>query len=191
MTIKQIAIALVLCIPLFTACTNASSHAPSSAGSVSVKTNSLQRIPQDSEAVSTTTAPTTISQGQVVYVPVYSHIYHGNGQEQLLTVTLSIRNTSLKTPLFIRSIRYNNSAGKQVKEYTKGDLRLAALATAEFLIPQQDASGGSGANFVVEWVAEQQISQPIIEAVMISTSSQQGISFVTAGRVVQEIQPTP
>lgn len=191
MRIKLIAIALLLCIALSAACTSASQETASPTNNQSGAVGSLERIPQNSEAVSVSAAPTTISQGQIVYVPVYSHIYHGNGQEQLLTVTLSIRNTSLKSPLFIRSVRYYDSAGKRVKEYTKSNLRLAPLATTEFLIPQQDASGGSGANFIVEWVAEQQLSTPIIEAVMISTSSQQGISFVTSGRVIQEIRPTP
>ncbi|MBF2027205.1 MAG: DUF3124 domain-containing protein [Oscillatoriales cyanobacterium C42_A2020_001] len=191
MRTKLIAIGLVVCIALSAACTSTSQGTASSANKQSGAVEPLERIPQNSEAVSVSAAPITISQGQIVYVPVYSHIYHGNGQEQLLTVTLSIRNTSLKSPLFIRSVRYYNSAGKRVKEYTKGNLRLAPLATTEFLIPQQDASGGSGANFIVEWVAEQQLSTPIIEAVMISTSSQQGISFVTSGRVIQEILPTP
>ncbi|EKQ68482.1 Protein of unknown function (DUF3124) [Leptolyngbyaceae cyanobacterium JSC-12] len=191
MRIKLIAIALLVCIALSAACTNGSSGTASSANSQSGTVESLKPIPKNAETVSANAVPTKISQGQIVYVPVYSHIYHGNGQEQLLTVTLSIRNTSLKLPLFIRSVRYYDSAGNQVKEYTQGTLRLLPLATTEFLIPQQDASGGSGANFIVEWVAEQPISTPIIEAVMISTSSQQGISFVTSGRVIQEIPPTP
>jgi len=67
-------------------------------------------------------------------------------------------------------------------------LRLAPLATTEFFVPEQDSSGGSGANFIVEWVAEKkQVNTPIIEAVMISTSGQQGISFVRSGQVVQAL----
>lgn len=180
MKILKVAIALVFCILLMTACAAAQTSASGD--------TSLQRLPQDEKAVSTVTnAPTQISRGQVVYVPAYSHIYHGNGIEQLLTITLSVRNTSLKAPIFVRSVRYYDSKGAQVKEYTQGNLRLAPLATTEFLIPQQDDSGGAGANFIVEWVADQQITEPIIEAVMISTSSQQGISFISTGRVIQEL----
>jgi len=177
--ILKVAIAFILCIVLMTAC--AAAQTPASGDT------SLKRLPQDEKAVSVTKAPTQISRGQVVYVPAYSHIYHGNGIEQLLTITLSVRNTSLKAPIFVRSVRYYDSKGAQVKEYTQGNLRLAPLASTEFLIPQQDDRGGAGANFIVEWVADEQITEPIIEAVMISTSSQQGISFVSAGRVIQEL----
>jgi hypothetical protein len=178
--IFKVAISFVLCMLLMTACTTSQTSASSNA-------DSLQRITQDEKAVSVVNAPTNIFQGQIVYVPAYSHIYHGNGIEQLLTITLSVRNTSLKAPLFLRSVRYYNSSGTQVKEYTQGNLRLAPLATTEFLIPQQDNAGGSGANFIVEWVADQQISAPVIEAVMISTSSQQGIAFISTGRIIQEL----
>jgi hypothetical protein len=91
-----------------------------------------------------------ISQGQIIYIPVYSHAYHGNGQKYLLAITLSIQNTSLSHPIVIRSVRYYNSGGKLVKEYTQGNLKLAPLASTEFFIPEQDETGGSGANFIVE-----------------------------------------
>ena len=35
-------------------------------------------------------------EGQVFYVPAYSHIYHGEGKPYLLTITLSVRNTSIR-----------------------------------------------------------------------------------------------
>jgi hypothetical protein len=129
--------------------------------------------------------------GQIVFVPAYSHIYFGDRQDQFaLTVTLSIRNTSLTEAIRLRSVRYYNSDGKLVKEQTAGNLKLAPLATAEFFIPQQDTSGGSGANFIVEWVAAQTTATaPIIEAVMISTSFQQGVSFTSSGWVIQELKP--
>jgi hypothetical protein len=66
---------------------------------------------------------------------------------------------------------------------------LPALATTEFLVERDDASGGSGANFLVEWVAQDEVTEPIIEAVMIDTKGQQGISFARSGRPVREIIP--
>ena len=38
---------------------------------------------------------------------------------------------------------------------------------------------------LVEWVAETEVYEPIVEALMVSTSSQQGISFVSQGRVIE------
>jgi predicted small secreted protein len=128
----------------------------------------------------------SVSEGQVVYVPAYSHVYHKAGGKFDLAITLSIRNTSGTDEIFIRSVRYHDSAGKLVKTYSEGSLRLAPLATTEFFVPEQDTSGGSGANFIVEWVAEKkEVTTPIIEAVMITTSGQQGISFVRSGQVIQ------
>jgi hypothetical protein len=41
--------------------------------------------------------------------------------------------------------------------------------------------GSKPAAFVVEWVAQQQVTTPVIESIMINTSGNQGLSFVSAG----------
>ena len=128
-------------------------------------------------------------QGQVVYVPAYSHIYHEDGTPYLLTITLSIRNTSIDHDIVVKSVRYFDTQGKQVKSHLQKPLRLAALATVEFLIERDDTTGGSGANFLVEWVADQAVPEPIVEAVMIDTKGKQGISFARSGRVIREMIP--
>ena len=47
----------------------------------------------------------TIAMGQIIYVPVYSYIYHNKEQEIFnLTVTLSIRNTDLTNPIIITAL---------------------------------------------------------------------------------------
>lgn len=183
MKIVKMAIAIVVCLILMTACTPEQTAASNAATGSEL----LKRLPQDEKAVAVAAAPPTIAQGEVVYVPAYSHIYHGNGIEQPLTITLSVRNTSPTDPIFLRSIRYYDSNGTQVKGYSQETLRLAPLATTAFLIPQQDNSGGSGANFIVEWVSDRRVPEPIIEAIMISTSSQQGIAFTATGRVIQDL----
>lgn len=53
-------------------------------------------------------------------------------------------------------------------------------------IAANDTSGGAGANFIVEWVAEKTVYEPVVEAVMINTSSSQGISFVSPARVLKQ-----
>jgi len=135
------------------------------------------------------TLPVHPVQGQTIYVPAYSHIYHKNGAPILLTVTLSVRNTSQQHYVFIESVKYFDTNGKEVKSYLKKTLRLAPLATTEFLVEQNDTSGGSGANFLVQWVSDRAITNPVVEAVMIDTTRQQGISFARSGVVVRETPP--
>jgi hypothetical protein len=56
-------------------------------------------------------------------------------------------------------------------------------------VEERDLRGGVGANFIVQWRSDQPVTPPVVEAIMISTSQQQGISFLSTGRVVQENQP--
>ena len=129
--------------------------------------------------------------GQVVYVPAYSHVYQSDGKPYLLTITLSVRNTSMESEIVVKSVRYFDTKGKEVKSYLNKPVRLPALGTTEVLIKRDDVSGGSGANFLVEWSAKQPVTEPIIEAVMIDTDSQQGISFVRRGSVISEVVAPP
>ncbi|AUT04077.1 hypothetical protein CLI64_28910 [Nostoc sp. CENA543] len=127
-----------------------------------------------------------IAMGQTLYVPIYSHIYHDDRQQVLnLAATLSIRNTDLMNPLIITSVRYYDSNGKLVKQYLEQPIQIDALASSDFYVSRSDTTGGLGANFIVEWVAQTEISEPIVEAVMIATEFQQGISFVSSGRVIK------
>lgn len=127
-----------------------------------------------------------VAMGETIYVPVYSHIYHYNRQEIFnLAVTLSIRNTDLSNSLIITSVRYYNSDGKLVKQYLQQPIQLDALASTDFFVDRNDTSGGLGANFIVEWVAQTKISEPVVEAVMIGTDYQQGISFTSPGKVIK------
>lgn len=144
-------------------------------------------LPNGSGASTTASLPVNPVRGQTVYVPAYSHIYHRNGSPILLTITLSIRNTSLEHELFIESVRYFDTGGKEVKSYLKKPVRLAPLATTEILVEQDDKAGGSGANFIVQWVSDKAVTNPIIESVMIDTNRQQGISFARGGTVIREI----
>ena len=45
--------------------------------------------------------------------------------------------------------------------------------------------GGSGANFIVEWVAKSKVNNPVIEAVMAGIEGQTGISFARLGVAIE------
>ncbi len=131
---------------------------------------------------------TKVVMGQTVYVPVYSQIYHHNSQNHAmnLSATLSIRNTDLANSIIITSVRYYDTDGKLIRQDIKSPVELKPLASTDFFIAADDTSGGSGANFIVEWVALKTVYEPVIEAVMISTSSNQGISFISPAKVLKQ-----
>ena len=68
-----------------------------------------------------------------------------------------------------------------------GPRTLAPLATVEFIVERDNVEGGSGANFIVEWMArEKDINPPLIEAVMVGIGQTQSFSFVRTGQVLRD-----
>lgn len=128
--------------------------------------------------------------GQVIYVPIYSEIYDSDPNQTFqLAATLSLRNTDLNSPIIIETLDYYDSGGEKISTYLSTPIQLAPLASLEIVVARADSSGGSGANFIVEWRSDETVSEPIVEAIMISSASQQGMSFVSPGRIIQQRQP--
>lgn len=126
--------------------------------------------------------PTEYTIADTVYVPIYSHIYSSTKDSQfLLTATLSIRNTSFSDTLFVGTIDYYNTRGDLVRSYLESPIYLGPMATIDYVVDEQDDLGGSGANFIVSWSANNPTINPVIQAVMISTNGQQGVSFSVDG----------
>ena len=124
--------------------------------------------------------------GQTVYVPVYSHIYSGDREQPFyLAATLSIRNTDIRHAITLTAVDYYNSEGKFLKHYLNEPQPLDAMATKRFVVPESDKSGGSGAKFIVQWHSDRPVAEPLIESVMISTKTQQGISFTSRGVILE------
>ncbi|MEJ5242199.1 MAG: DUF3124 domain-containing protein [Desulfomicrobiaceae bacterium] len=124
---------------------------------------------------------------QTVYVPVYSHVYHGDRQRPfLLAATVAVRNVDRAIPITVVSLDYYDSDGRLLRRLVAEPRVIAPLASLRVVIPESDAAGGSGASCVVRWQAERPAAPPVVEAVMIGTRSSQGISFVTQGRVLEE-----
>ena len=127
-----------------------------------------------------------ISRGQTIYVPAYSHIYHGSRERPyLLTVTVSIRNVDMDLPIRVTVVDYYQTQGHLLQQFLKEPVMLKPLESVRYVIPEMDEAGGSGANFIVEWEADQPVNAPIVETVMIGTRAQQGISFTSRGRAVR------
>lgn len=170
---------LVMVFLCLTSCTSWESAVEPQADNQQVSQSQPEMVTKDLEKID-------IAMNQTIYVPVYSHIYHDSGRRILnLAATLSIRNTDLTEPIIITSVRYYDSDGKLVKQYLEQPIQLNALVSRDFFVARTDTSGGIGANFIVEWIAEQKVSEPIVEAVMIGTESGQGISFISSGKAIK------
>jgi len=126
-----------------------------------------------------------LSDGQALYVPAYSHIYSGNRERPfLLAVTLSIRNIDASHSIKITRVDYYETQGKLLKKYLDKPVVLNPLESIRYVIPEKGKSGGSGANFIVEWKSDNFVNPPLVESIMIGTQSQQGVSFTSRGRVI-------
>ena len=137
------------------------------------------------QPVSTTLPEPTVR--RTVYVPVYSSIYTGLDIRQTLielAATVSIRNVSAQYPVIVNFVRYYDSGGKLVREYLKQPAELRPLATVEFVIGRRDVAGGPGANFLIQWVGQADVDEPLMEAVMVGQSANAGISFTSTGRTI-------
>lgn len=127
-----------------------------------------------------------LSKGQLVYVPLYSHVYYGDYEHKiLLTGILSIRNTDPTQAITIVKADYYDSDGRLIRSYLPQPLTLKPLASSRFVVKESDTKGGSGANFLVEWRAAVEVNEPIMEGVMIGAAGQQGISFTSRGKALR------
>ncbi|MBV8187327.1 MAG: DUF3124 domain-containing protein [Alphaproteobacteria bacterium] len=129
------------------------------------------------------------TQGQTVYVPVYSEVLYGNSDSSgkpdrwSLSATLSIRNTDPANALTVRSIRYYDTDGKLIREYAAGN-KISPFGTLETFVEHKDKSGGSGANFLVVWDADKPINAPIIETVHTYFFGTRSVIFTSPGQAL-------
>lgn len=146
----------------------------------------------DSLSVASTAAPAQgpaakLVRSQTLYVPAYSHIYFRDASRSMnLATTLSIRNTSPRASITLSKIEYYDSDGGRVRTYLDTARTLGPLGSTYVVVDVSDISGGVGANFIVRWHAAEPVHPPVVETVMITTESTQGISFRSPARVLYE-----
>ncbi|MFC1824018.1 DUF3124 domain-containing protein [Thermodesulfobacteriota bacterium] len=137
--------------------------------------------------IDNTSAHEKLSKGETVYVSIYSNVHTGPKSRPFqLSAVLSIRNTDPQYNITIHLVDYFNTKGKKIEGYIKEAIQLKPLESISFNIGEYDKRGGVGANFIVKWSSKVKVNQPIIEGIMLGTSSQQGISFVCPGRIIEE-----
>jgi hypothetical protein len=130
-----------------------------------------------------------VTTGQTIYVPAYSEMTIARDRTLDLAVTLTVHNTDFDHAIILTSVRYYDTQGQLLREYLTEPRRLGPLAATDFFVDADEQSDGLGTNFIVEWVAEQPVFEPIVEAIMLHIANNQGISLTSPGRVINQIAP--
>ena len=120
------------------------------------------------------------------YLGIYSEIY--STSEHLthdLTVTVSLRNTSETDPILLTKGAYYGTSGKPIRTYFDFPITLKPLETVEIIIEEGDKTGGTGGNFIFDWLDDSEVTDPIFEGIMISTRGTQGLSFTSIGKRIK------
>jgi len=132
------------------------------------------------------------SSGQVLYLPIYSHVWHGDLDRRgepakaLVSVSVSIRNTDPLKAIRVISAQYYDTDGKKLREYVPAPRTVQPMGTIELFIPRADDTGGSGANFVIVWKADSPASPPIVEGFHANLPAGRSIAFTTTARPIPE-----
>ena len=129
------------------------------------------------------------SKGQTLYVPAYSHVFHGDRKQPFhLTATLSVRNPDPSHPIAVLSVEYRDSEGSMIRQFiSEPPKRMAPRAASEFVVGESHKQGGPGASFIVRWKADKAVVPPLVETILIGTAASQGISFVGEARVIEDL----
>ena len=134
--------------------------------------------------------PPARSLGQQLYLPIYSHIWHGDTDKKgqpmktLVSVSVSIRNTDPAKSIRVDSAQYYDTDGKKLREYVMAPKTIGPMGTYEIFVPRGDDTGGSGANFVISWKADTPASQPIVEGFHANLPVGRSIAFTTSARPI-------
>ncbi len=149
----------------------------------------LALAPAASAQPSATLPP--LSKGQTLYLPIYSHLWHGNtdrsgkADQAQLSALVSIRNTDSGKALRVTSAKYYDTDGKLLREFLPVARLIPPLGTLELLVERREAEGGSGANFIIHWQNEEAINPPLVEAVHADLYGLKPVSFITTARPIR------
>ena len=125
--------------------------------------------------------------GQLLYLPVYSNVpYQIDTMMVDMSAFVAIHNTSLSSPIYLTQVLYFNQNGNLVDDFLKeGNIKVNPLATKNFYIPYEDKSG-TGANFLIEWIADSLVNEPLIESVTINLKPNNTVAVLSQGKVIRE-----
>ena len=130
--------------------------------------------------------PPGVHMGQAIYVPVYSSVFYADDQQtRALSATLFISNIDLGEKVEISRVDYYDTKGQLVRSYLEQPLWLNPLERVNYEVEEKDGTGGTGASFIVVWQAPDEVSPPLVEALMIGTASTGTVSLLVNGKVTR------
>jgi hypothetical protein len=106
----------------------------------------------------------------------------------MLAITLSVRNIDHAATVTLTAVDYFNTQGTRVRRYLDAPVQLKPLATAEYYVEPLDDTGGSGANFLVQWNGPANAQPLLTESIMTGHAGSGYISFASRG---VELHGTP
>lgn len=127
--------------------------------------------------------------GQTVYIPSYANVMSGPPMLMVvpLRANLIIHNTDPSQALTLDRIDHYDTDGKLAYKYLEKPVTLKPLAATRVIVKEpKRGDEGLGANFIVQWHAEKPVNEPIIDCLMLGTLGNQGFSFSSQGRIIQE-----
>ena len=130
-----------------------------------------------------TTIPDSLEIGRT-FLSVYSQIYVRNSENVSdLATTVSLHNPNLEDVIYIEKAIFYNTHGESIRSYFKKPIFIKPMETVQIIIEGMDNEGGTGANFIFDWKTN--MNEPIFEAIMITTTGRQGVSFMTTGKSIK------
>jgi hypothetical protein len=134
-------------------------------------------------------AAVKLVKGQMVYIPSYANVISGPPIYMVvpLRANLVIHNTDPDQPITITRIDEYNTEGQKVSNYLTAPVILNPMGAMRVVVKESKKEAeGLGANFIIQWQAEKQVNEPIIECLIIGSLGAQGFSFATQGRIIKE-----
>jgi len=127
--------------------------------------------------------------GQVLYMPIYSNIPHFMDSIEIdMSAFVAFHNTDFEHSIRLLKVQYFDTKGRLVRDFLPNKTKtLNPLETADFYVPYQDKSG-TGANFLIEWVSDSLVTEPLVESITINTKVQNTVAVLSRGKVVKEIR---
>jgi hypothetical protein len=130
-------------------------------------------------------AQRALSNGQHLYLPIYSIVQYGDrdrsgaARELPVSSLVSVHNTDLDRPIRLLAARFYATDGKFLRDFVPSPRVLKPMETVEFLVERRDVVGGSGANFVIQWEAAEPVSPPLVQALHVEMQTNRAIVFTT------------
>ncbi|MEJ5315640.1 MAG: DUF3124 domain-containing protein [Tenuifilum sp.] len=125
---------------------------------------------------------------QTLYLPVYSSIPFAEGKSFYgLSAFMAVHNTDFNNPIYIISVYYLDTNGNLIKDFLQSRVdTVMPMQSVNYFVPESDRSG-VGANFILEWMADSAVNEPLVETIMVSLTSGQGVSFLSEGKILNEL----